>query len=36
MDYHKAKNILLMGVIAIMVSIGVVFYVYIKSTKTIQ
>jgi len=36
MDHHKTKNFLLFGVIALMVSIGVICYVYHISLKTIQ
>lgn len=36
MDYNKTKNFLLVGVIALMVAIGVICYVYLISVKTIQ
>jgi hypothetical protein len=36
MDYHKIKNFLFIGIIALMISVGVICYVYITALKTIQ
>jgi len=36
MDHYKTRNFVLFGVIALMVSIGVICYAYLISLKTIQ
>ena len=36
MDNHKTKNFILVGVTALMVSLGVICYAYLICLKTIQ